>query len=200
MIRIGQTPATIDTPVEHLMACHRRIEDRLATLERAADHLRGDKPAALEAIRKIILFLDSSGALHTRDEEESLFPRLRPHLTPEELHYLDGLEEQHRAAESVFTELKAVAEELAAAADHSISWESRYRELASRLSALYRPHILSEDEVLTRLALRTLTGAQIKAIAQEMKDRREQPKQAVAAADSSGADDASAKPNQEASF
>ena len=68
MINIGQANAAIDTPVEHLMACHRRIEDRLATLERAADHLRGDKPV---------------------DEEESLFPRVRPHLTPEELHYLN---------------------------------------------------------------------------------------------------------------
>lgn len=191
MIHIGQASATIDTPVEHLMACHRRIEDRLATLERAGDHLREDKPAALEAIRKSILFLDSSGVLHTMDEEESLFPRVRPHLTPEELHYLDGLEEQHRAAESVFTELKRVTEELAAAADNSISLESRYKELAARLSALYRPHIQSEDEILTRLARRTLTDDQLKAIAEEMKERREQrqhpPTLAVQEADLSAA-------------
>jgi hemerythrin-like domain-containing protein len=148
-------------------------KDRLATLERAADHLRADRPAALEAIRKSILFLDSSGVLHTMDEEESMFPRLRPHLTPEELHYLDGLEEQHRAAESVFTELKDVAEELAVAADNSMSLESRYRELAARLSALYRPHIQSEDEILIRLARRTLTADQLKAITKEMKGRRE---------------------------
>jgi hemerythrin-like domain-containing protein len=112
--------------------------------------------------------------LHTRDEEASLFPRVRPHLTPEELHYLDGLEEQHRTAESVFTELKRVTEELAVAADNFIFLESRYKELAARLSALYRPHIQSEDEILTRLARRTLTDDQLKAIAEEMKERREQ--------------------------
>lgn len=191
MINIGQTNATIDTPVEHLIACHRRIEDRLATLERAADHLRGDKPAALEAIRKSILFLDSSGVLHTIDEEESLFPRLRPHLAPEELLYLDGLEEQHRAAESVFTELKDVVEELTVAADNSISLESHYRKLAAWLSSLYRPHIQSEDEILTRLARRTLTADQLKAITKEMKGRRERRTHpATLAASDEGASDA----------
>ena len=69
MIRIGQPSATIDTPLEHLMACHRRIEERLTTLERAGERLREDRPAALEAILRSILFLDSSGVLHTRDEE-----------------------------------------------------------------------------------------------------------------------------------
>ena len=176
MIQIGQASATIDTPVEHLMACHRRIEDRLTTLARAGDHLRDDRPAALEAIRRSILFLDSSGVLHTKDEEESLFPKLRPHLSPEELQFLDRLEEQHRAAESVFTELKDVAEELAIAADNFVSVDRRYKKLAARLSALYRPHIQSEDEILTTLVRRTLTDDELRVIAEEMKARREQRK------------------------
>ena len=170
MIQIGQPLATIDSPVEHLMACHRRIEERLATLQRAGDSLGADQPAALEAIRKSILFLDSSGALHTRDEEESLFPRLRPRLTPEESQFLDELESQHQAAESVFAELKQVASQLAAA--HSPALESRYQHLAARLSALYLPHIQSEDKLLTPLARRTLTKDQLSAISDEMKARR----------------------------
>jgi len=32
MIQIGAPSATLDAPVEHLMACHRRIEQRLETL------------------------------------------------------------------------------------------------------------------------------------------------------------------------
>ena len=31
--------ATLDRPLEHLVACHRRIEERLRTLERVGDHL-----------------------------------------------------------------------------------------------------------------------------------------------------------------
>jgi hemerythrin-like domain-containing protein len=62
---------------------------------------------------------------------------------------------------------------LAVAADNSTSLESRYRELAARLSALYRPHIQSEDEILVRLARRILTADQLKAITKEMQGRRE---------------------------
>jgi ribulose 1,5-bisphosphate synthetase/thiazole synthase len=36
MIQIGASAATIDTPIEHLIACHRRIEQRLETLINAA--------------------------------------------------------------------------------------------------------------------------------------------------------------------
>lgn len=171
MIQIGHSPATIGTPVEHLMACHRRIEERLATLQRAGASLVSDPHAALEAIRKSVLFLDSSGALHTADEEESLFPRLRPHLTPAESRFLDELETQHQAAESVFAELKRVAIELSAAG-HSPPLESQFQQLAARLSALYLPHIQSEDEILTPLARRTLTEDQLRAISEEMKARR----------------------------
>lgn len=173
MIKIGQANATIDTPIEHLMACHRRIEDRLSTLERAGNHLVKDPQAALEAIRKSITFLDSSGALHTEDEEASVFPRLRPRLSPEEQHYLDSLEEQHREAESVFLELKEIAAEMAASPDRARALESGFRELAARLSAVYRPHIQSEDEILTQMARRTLDEAQLEAITAEMRARRE---------------------------
>jgi len=54
--------------------CHRRIEERLATLERAAEHLNDRTGAALVAFRSVFEFMDSAGVLHTADEEESLFP------------------------------------------------------------------------------------------------------------------------------
>jgi hemerythrin-like domain-containing protein len=173
MIRIGEPATTIDSPLEHLTACHRRIEDRLATLERAADHLRDAPEAALEAIRKSILFLDSSGALHTMDEEVSLFPRLRTRLTPEEVAHLDRLEQQHREVESVFAELEDVVAEIAASPQQAIPLETRYREIVTRLSGLYRPHIQFEDEVLMRLARRLLDQGELENISREMRARRQ---------------------------
>lgn len=173
MIRIGQANATIDTPVEHLVACHRRIEDRLATLERASGHLSVRRNEALEAIRKSIAFLNSSGAQHTMDEEASVFPRLRPSLSPEDLHYLDSLEGQHREAESVFAQLKEVVEQMTVAPEASAALDLRYSELAARLASLYRPHIQSEDEILTRLARQKLSPDDLRAISVEMRERRE---------------------------
>jgi iron-sulfur cluster repair protein YtfE (RIC family) len=172
MIRIGAPASTIDTPLEHLSACHRRIEDRLATLARAADHWRDSPVEALDAIRKSLQFLDSNGALHTLDEEESLFPRLRPRLTAEEEAHLDRLEQQHHEVESVLTELKSVVAELAASPLPATPLEPRYRELVTRLKDLYRPHMRFEDEVLMRLAGHLLNQGDLMDIAREMKARR----------------------------
>ena len=112
MIQIGAPSATIDSPIEHLMACHRRIEQRLDTLIKAAGHIGKDRLAALAAIASNLHFLDTSGALHTEDEEASLFPRLRPKLSATEIAFVDSLEAQHAEAESIFSELKRLAVEL----------------------------------------------------------------------------------------
>lgn len=173
MIRIGEATTTIDTPLEHLTACHRRIEDGLATLERAADHWRDEPEAAWEAIRKSILFLDSSGALHTMDEEVSLFPRLRSHLNCEEAAHLDRLEQQHDEIESVLAELKDVVSQIAASPQLIIPLETRYKELVTRLGGLFRTHIQFEDEVLMRLARRILDPGELESISQEMRTRRQ---------------------------
>jgi hemerythrin-like domain-containing protein len=168
MIRIGEPSATLDTPVEHLMACHRRIEQRLDTLLAAAGHLEHDRANALAAIARCLQFLDSNGAMHTEDEEASLFPRLRPKLSPEELTYIDSLEQQHKQAEAIYAELKRLVEYLSAAS------VDQYRDCVTRLRALYREHIQSEDEILTRLARRSLTDTELAAISTEMRQRRNQ--------------------------
>jgi hemerythrin-like domain-containing protein len=168
MIQIGQTYATIAEPIEHLLACHRRIEERLAVLARAADHLQDDRQHALEAIAKSMDFLETSGALHTLDEEDSLFVRLWPHLSMQEANYLDLLERQHDEIESVFAKLKEVVGLLPEAPGR----EAEYRRLADQLTGLYRSHIQSEDELLTPLSRRLLDADQLKEISDEMYKRR----------------------------
>lgn len=73
----GGELSTPDAPLEHLMACHRRIEERLATFERAGEALVERREEALKAIRSAFAFMESNGAMRTWDEEESVFPRLR---------------------------------------------------------------------------------------------------------------------------
>jgi hemerythrin-like domain-containing protein len=173
MIQIGAKPATIETPIEHLQACHRRIEQRLATLIKAGALLETDRGTALAAIAKSMEFLDSNGALHTADEEESLFPRLRAKLTEEEIQFLDALEADHVEAGVMHAELRLLVNELnfsgSAVPPDTVS---RYLECASRLEALYRAHIRAEDERLAPLARRSLTASEIQGISKEMQDRR----------------------------
>jgi hemerythrin-like domain-containing protein len=167
MIQIGAQAATIETPIEHLMACHRRIEQRLDTLVKAADHLQLDRQTAIGAIEKSFHFLDTNGVRHTEDEEVSLFPRLRLHLTDSELEFVDSLEDQHREADQIYAELKAMTTGLSA--------ESlvRFRELAEALLMLYREHMRKEDEILTALARRILTESEMREISREMRARRD---------------------------
>jgi len=166
MIQIGAPSATIDTPIEHLMACHRRIEQRLDTLVKAADYVDQDRSAAVAAIEKSLQFLDTSGVLHTEDEESSLFPRLRQRLSPAEIEFVDSLERQHDEADSIYRELKELAAGLCSDS------APRYRACAERLRALYQAHIRSEDEILTELARRSLDAGEIEEIAAEMRMRR----------------------------
>ena len=172
MIQIGAPSATIDSPIEHLMACHRRIEQRLDTLVEAASHIGSDRTAAFTAIAHSLHFLDLSGALHTEDEEASLFPRLRRKLSPAEVAFLDALEAQHTEAESIFAELKRLALQLESEDECSPCLIEQYRGCAEELRSLYRAHIRSEDEHLTPLAKRCLDETEIAGISREMRDRR----------------------------
>ena len=70
MIQIGAPSATIDSPIDHLMACHRRIEQRLDTLFNAADRIEIDRAGAQTAIQNSLRFMDTSGERHTEDEQQ----------------------------------------------------------------------------------------------------------------------------------
>lgn len=168
MIQIGGPAATIDSPIEHLMACHRRIEQRLDTLVNAAGHIETDRAAAVDAIVKSLHFLDTSGALHTEDEEASLFPRLRPKLSASEIAFIDSLEAQHVEAAALYSKLKQLASTL----KHTTDAIDQYRECAAELRSIYRDHIRTEDEVLTALARRYLAELEISEISREMRARR----------------------------
>jgi len=172
MIQIGASPATIDTPIEHLVACHRRIEQRLDTLANAASHFKSKRVPALEAIAKSVDFLDTSGVLHTEDEEASLFPRLRPKLCVSEVAFIDSLESQHEEAEAVYLALKQLASKLSRSAESCPQTLNRYRERAERLRALYKAHIRAEDEFLTAMVRRCLDQPELLAISKEMRERR----------------------------
>lgn len=172
MITIRATPPapSLDSPVDHLAACHRRIEERLNTLERVAPHLRTRTAEALAAIQAVFWFFDSSGVHHTADEEESFFPRLAAHLTPEEQQFLDGLEIEHTAAEKLYDELKAHVANMASPPTEDD--EIRYAAHAAALCEIYRQHIRNEDARFPVMAAKALSPADLEAIAGEMKQRR----------------------------
>ena len=149
--------STIDHPLEHLVACHERIEERLSVLERAAALIEEQPEAARSALESVWRYFETSGMLHTADEEESLFPRIQGRLTPAESQYVARLEEQHREAEGLYERLKA---------GHTDA------DSVGRFCALYREHIASENRDLMAAARRVLNAGDLEAIAAGMKRRR----------------------------
>jgi hemerythrin-like domain-containing protein len=163
-------PQVVEGPIDHLQACHRRIENRLEVLERAGQHLEDRFEESLLAIFNSLRFMDTSGVRHTVDEEESLFPRLRNSLSEEQIQYLDQLESQHREVDAVYDSLKEGVAQLQQAANHDRI--AIYRELVGKFTAAYRAHIASEDSILMELARSVLTADELAAIQAEMRARR----------------------------
>ncbi|MGQ9919601.1 MAG: hemerythrin domain-containing protein [Bryobacteraceae bacterium] len=153
---------------EFLMACHRRIDQRLAAMERAAAALDSNREEALAALEAALQFLDTSGALHTEDEEESVFPRLRARMEPGERTFLAGLEHDHAEAGMIHGRLR----QLAAKASQGLEHDGELRGAVQELAALYHRHIENEDATLTGYARALLTPRERQAVAEEMRGRR----------------------------
>jgi hemerythrin-like domain-containing protein len=171
VIQIGTgLPPVAEEPLEHLVACHDRILQRLETLERVGENFDAQPEAAVQALYRTLDFFNTSGRLHTEDEEESVFPRIREHIGAAGIEYLDALEEQHRQKEAVYDQLRRLAGELR----ESVTPErvATYRNVAGQLCDLYRAHIASENEVLVRMGHEALSSEELASIREEMRSRR----------------------------
>lgn len=164
--------ATPDRPLDYLMAWHRRAENILSVLERAASLPEDQRTEeALRACRLVFAGTQASGLLHIEDEEESVFPRIRLKAKGEEIPYLDSLELQHRELEGCLARLKNLITELDRDPSSPLKREA-FVQTVVKLIALYRAHIASEDEALIRFGRARLDEAALAEIAVEMRLRR----------------------------
>lgn len=163
--------ATPDDPAAFLYACHRRIEQRMDTIERAAAALEARPEEALRALEAALEFLATAGALHTADEEESIFPRLRSHVERSGLPWLAELEHDHADAERLAAALRRAVEDFRRGCGNP----AELQQLAARLTALYRRHIAIEDETLLGAVRTLLTPEERAAAGEEIRRRRTPP-------------------------
>src|ERR1019366_5082442 len=170
----------ITDPLKHLVACHDRIEERLQILERVIPHLRSDsapkRQEAREALDKALQFLEAMGHLHTQDEEESVFPRVLANsrnVDPTLMELMSMLEGQHRDKEGVLANLVAQVKGFPPAPEPPAAEQaSRVEGLIEQLAALYRPHIMIENQRLIPLSADYPKQSDLEQIRQEMRSRR----------------------------
>lgn len=149
-----------DDPFAQLLRSHRRLEERLAELEGAADRLaRGEDAEARRVIAEVLGWLGRAIKRHEEDEERSLFPRLAGDATLAPL--IARLTDEHRAQDALAAQLAAGGPAVAVA------------ETARRLARSYAAHVALEETALFPACRARLSPADLAAIAAEMSARRE---------------------------
>jgi iron-sulfur cluster repair protein YtfE (RIC family) len=155
-----------------LAHCHEHILEKLGVLETISTRLR-DEPtfddSILAGFCDVLTFLDTAIPMHSADEEQTLFPRLREREpfagmlgegTP-----MDCMESEHVTHQAMMAELKKQImrrdAELAVRAARTIVSE-------------YREHIGKENEILFPMARQIITEpALIETMTVEMRARRQ---------------------------
>jgi hemerythrin-like domain-containing protein len=177
-VTIGQARESDYTnPLGVLSDCHRRIEGFLnllvlVTEQTAGAKLRSEERAALETALR---YFREAAPKHTRDEEESLFPRLRAVQNPlaqAAFSLLDTLQKDHETADLAHQEVESICQRWLA--DDGLAEEGcdRLRNVLATLKTIYVRHIAVEDTQVFPLARNILGTSDIEAIAGEMAARR----------------------------
>lgn len=173
----GMPPSSsLGRPFDLLTECHRRIERCLHVLgvfaaRPAGAELGGhDRDLLALALR----YLRESVPLHTADEEESLFPRMRHATHPlaiAAMHRLAALESDHAAARP----RRELADLLG---QRWLEWghlgaddQQLFRRMVAALAEMYAAHIALEDREVFPLAARILSRHDLNHVGVEMARR-----------------------------
>ena len=170
----------VKDPFKTLIDCHEHILDELCSFEEALLEVEKGGIQAFtrgqQRFRKMFEFVNTSVVMHTRDEEEGLFPVLDPKLKPRirRTHFdrtpIRAIEEQHRKAEEAVRRLKFIFSKL-----EKPESQPRGKKLLAEfvgegraLIDFYREHIRGENEVVFPLAKRILSDDEKQKVADVM--------------------------------
>ncbi|HUE80641.1 MAG TPA: hemerythrin domain-containing protein [Pyrinomonadaceae bacterium] len=177
-VAIGQKlDSDFRKPLGLLRDCHRRIELFLAGLIAISEEAQGqslDEGRRLQFEAALRYFREASPK-HTRDEEDSLFPRLRAHKGGQAdaaLPLLETLHLEHGEMEIRHQKLEQLGSAWLAAGSLSPDEARLFIGLLKDLRSRYENHIEVEEAQLFPLAENILDNAEFEAIAKEMADRR----------------------------
>jgi len=177
----GACAEKVSGPIKELMDCHQAVLKQLDALEKTGTELEnGANPESKEKeLKEFLEFTDTSLALHTRDEEQALFPLLEPKIcghacgahgaiTPVEV-MMANHKDVH-AAFAVIRELMKLSKE------GNLEPKEASTEIASQIRFIVdtmRDHIWKEDNVLYRIAKEELSKEDLGRISKKMTGFRE---------------------------
>lgn len=167
-----------EAPLEMLAACHVRIEQQCATLQRLVPHVavHGADALAREAAAGVMRYFDMAAVIHHADEEADLFPALIESMAGSDAVCLReltaGLAAEHRELESRWRPVRDALAPLAAGAAAALDAAA-----VAAFVGLCQRHIAREERELLPMAARLLGDDALERVGRAMRARR-----AVAAA------------------
>jgi hemerythrin-like domain-containing protein len=167
--------AGFEAPFEMLAACHERAERMLALLARLQQHLlvHGRDDPARQAARDVMRYFDLAAPLHHQDEELHVFPPLLAGPDACLCALVEGLVQDHRAMELAWPGARRVLHEIAEGP--AAGWTALTADQAAaldRFAGLYERHLVDEDRLAYPAAQAVLTAQALKAMSQDMMQRR----------------------------
>ena len=164
-----------DDPLEMLLACHRRIERQLHTLERLHEHLvrNGVDAQASLAAQTILRYFMKAAESHHDDEEKDLFPLLEQRIPAgtEKAGFnalREKLEGDHDRVRDLWTRLRKPLEGIADGLPRMLN-----RADVRAFVQGYTMHIAAEESALQGLFERWIDNSDRAALGRSMRERRE---------------------------
>lgn len=177
-VTIGAKPESgFDQPLGLLRDCHRRIERFLDMLIQVTQRVRGGTLNAEErrALEAALGYFREAAPRHTKDEEESLFPRMRSCNDPqaqEVLSKLAALEADHVRADAGHREVDELGARWLQDGTLAPDATDRLGRVLADLRAIYLAHIQLEDAEVFPVAGAILSAESIRELGAEMAARR----------------------------
>jgi hemerythrin-like domain-containing protein len=168
------TVVGFDDPLEMLLACHRRIERQLETLERLQAHVQEhgvDADASLAA-QAVLRYFARAAEHHHEDEEKDLFPLLAMRIPAgEEKARFNALREQlegeHDAVREQWSRLRKTVEAIGDGIPRTLAESD-----VQRFISAYRAHIGREEGALHELFSRWIDQSDRDLLGRSMRARR----------------------------
>jgi hemerythrin-like domain-containing protein len=171
---LSSTVVGFDEPLEMLLACHRRIERQLETLERLQAHVQEhgvDADASLAA-QAVLRYFVKAAEHHHEDEEKDLFPLLEIRIPAgEEKARFNALREKleadHDSVREQWARLRRNLEAIADGIQRSLAAAE-----VQRFVSAYRAHIAVEEGALQEFFTRWIDDSDRGALSRSMRARR----------------------------
>jgi hemerythrin-like domain-containing protein len=164
-----------EAPFEMLSACHERVERMLNLLARLRDHVatNGCDAQAATAAADVMRYFDLAAPQHHLDEERHVFPAVLALQNGRLDLLVYRLRQEHLDMEKLWSQVRqALALVTHLDAQNTAPFSDAEQVSMDALTAIYKDHILAEEDLVYPEAKRSLGADQLAAMSRDMVRRR----------------------------